>query len=408
MLPISFSSTNFNCYTDSYTQTFQIESNRKKSAVEKTLRAHDRVAKAENERRQFNNATTSGNGTFQPFNLVHGMSFGAGCRCCYDPNIDGGDYELLAAAKEELLAATTTSGVNEGSGEGEDALSLDANNKLLSNDNKRNNYSNGDDDSSSDDSEFDYLLDEDIPGLSSEYESQRRAELEDLAQRTEVLRYHGYGVHRQMHPKRLFVAAGYGTDTQRDVIRPRGSVIHLFDAFSQRSVAMDLYLERIASNYPGTKFVRGIGVTSIFYADHNGDDDSWKKGKFPMLLALKEGKVVAWNAGMEDFFSSEELESRAVEQWLQSAGVLVDSPPDVDEICRIRPEETALLENLMKLNRLEEEDIGEERYDCGVPGCCKPFHHEHVGVKNEVQHGMLVTEDMIKDGEMFFCQEISS
>lgn len=330
---------------------------------------------------------------------MHGLSFGSGCRCCYDPNTDGGDYELLAAAKEDLMAT-----LNE---YGEEVTASIVEQERNSSD---NNYLDEDDDDndSSDDSEFDYLLDDDVPGLSSEYETQRRAELEDLARRVESLQWHGYGVHRQMHPQRVFSAAGYGTDSMRDVVRPKGSVIHLFDAFSPRSVALDLYLERIASKYLGTKFVRGIGVTSVLYADDNGDD-SWKRRDLPMLLAVREGKVVAWNAGLNDFFSSEDLEARVVEQWLDQAGVLVETPPSVDEICRIRPEETALLENMMKLNKLGDGGLEEERYDCGVAGCCKSFRHEHVGVKNEAQNGLLVTEDMVNAAEdgVFMCQEIS-
>ncbi len=383
-----------------YNISTQIESNRKQSAVEKTLRAHDRVAQAENERRQFNNNTIGGGNSalFKSFNLVHGLSFGSGCRCCYDPNADGGEYDLLAAAREELMAS-----LNEGGGDEEDEDAIDEHTSNKRNYSHDNNHEEDDDnDDSSDDSEFDYLLDDDIPGISSEYEAERRSEFETLAQRTELLHHHGYGVHRQMHPQRLFSAAGYGTDTMRDVVRPKGSVIHLFDAYSPRSVALDLFLERIASKYPGTKFVRGIGVASIVFADSNGDD-AWKKGEVPMLLALREGKVVAWNASLNDFFSSSaDLETRVVEQWLDRAGVLIDTPPSIDEICRIRPEETALLENMMKLNRLGDGGLEEEeRYDCGVAGCCKSFHHEHVGVKTEAQNGLLVTEDQV------LCQEIS-
>ena len=142
-------------------------------------------------------------------------------------------------------------------------------------------------------------------------------------------------------------------------------------------------------------------MASIVFADSHGDD-SWKNGELPMLLALKEGKVVAWNAGLKDFFSSADLETRVVEQWLDRAGVLIDTPPSIDEICRIRPEETALLENMMKLNRLGGDGgLEEERYDCGVAGCNKSFHHEHVGVKTDAQNGLLVTEDQV------LCPEIS-
>jgi len=77
-----------------------------------------------------------------------------------------------------------------------------------------------------------------------------------------------------------------------------------------------------------------------------------------------------------------------------------------------------LLENMRKLNGLgsknkrggggfggmmrymdghKHEDIEEEEqyYDCGMKGCCKSFYHEHVGVKNEAQDGLLVSESQV-------------
>ena len=42
-----------------------------------------------------------------------------------------------------------------------------------------------------------------------------------------------------------------------------------------------------------------------------------------------------------------------------------------------------------------EEDLEEERYDCGVAGCNKGFFHEHVGVKTEAQDGLLVSESQV-------------
>jgi hypothetical protein len=57
---------------------------------------------------------------------------------------------------------------------------------------------------------------------------------------------------------------------------------------------------------------------------------------------------------------------------------------------------------MMKLNRLGDGGLDEERYDCGVPGCSKSFHHEHVGVKNDAQTGLLVSEDQVA-----LCQEIN-
>ena len=203
----------------------QIESNRKQTAVETALRAHDRVAKAEDSRRR--QQTLSSNGReYNPANLVRG-EFVDGCRCCYDPNEDGGDYELLAEARRERTASGTANARSDEPSEPDD-------------ESKDPGESASDSDSSDD--EFDYLLDEDLPGAQSEYDNARRAELESFAKMVEVANYHGYGVHRQLHPKRALSAVGYGFDQKRDAVRPRGAVLHLFDAYSPLSVSLDLCL----------------------------------------------------------------------------------------------------------------------------------------------------------------------
>lgn len=284
-------------------------------------------------------------------------------------------------------------------------------------------------DNSDSDDEFDYLLDEDLPttagdpssssSIYDDLQSSRRAELENQAYHFEVAKYHGYGVHRQMHPQRVFSSAGYGSDQKRDVVRPKGSVLHLYDPYSQLSVSLDLCLENMATRYHGTKFVRGIGITSIHFADDGDSNSDWKRDDLPMLLAIRDGKVVAWSSGLRDFkYSEEEVEPRAVEQFLENAGVLYTSLPPLDTLCNIRPEEEALLENMRKLNGLgslgmrgelsgrnkDDADLEEEkeqRYECGVKGCCKAFFHEHVGVKTEAQDGLVLSE-------MMYCQDIGS
>ena len=315
------------------------------------------------------------------------MSFGSGCRCSYDPNIDGGDYELLAAAKREKSERNDAGdGVH------------DSNATEMKDEGATNRES---DDSDSDD-EFDYLLDEEIETAPENgLQAQRRAELENMARQYEVLRYHGYGVHRQMHPQRVVRSVGYGS-VEKDGYVPPGAVIHLYDPFSSLSVSLDLCLEDMAGKYPGTKFVRGIGVSSIVFAKDCNDNSKWREGNFPMLLALKHGQVVAFSSLLRDFSSSgqNEVEPRMVEQWLEYAGVLIDSPPPIEAVCRIRPEEDMLMENMQRLNGLgrssELDDIDkQERYDCGVDGCIKTFFHEHVGVKNEAQDGVLVSESQI-------------
>ena len=288
-----------------------------------------------------------------------------------------------------------------------------------------NNQNEKNSDSDSDD-EFDYLLDEDLPTTSDDLQAQRRIELEQMAHQYEIVRYHGYGAHRQMHPQRVFASVGYGAAGDRDRSSPKGAVLHLYDPFSPLSVSLDLCLEGMASRYPGTKFVRGIGISSMLYAEDgnagnaNSFSQDWKKGDLPMLLALKEGRVVVWSSGLREFYNSGDkhdanVEPRAVEQWLDHAGVLIDTPPPTEEICRIRPEEVMLLENMMKLNGMggsggigaraemggkNEEDL-EDHYECGVDGCSKSFYHEHVGVKNDEQGGLLVSESQVSSPDGF-------
>mmetsp|Transcript_14803 Transcript_14803/g.31358 ORF Transcript_14803/g.31358 Transcript_14803/m.31358 type:complete len:476 (+) Transcript_14803:84-1511(+) len=431
----------------------EIESNRKRNAVETALRSHDRVANAENQRRggaQLSSALGMGGQSPHSYNaalnLLHGMSFGSGCRCCYDPNSDGGEYELLtemrrrkrAEEKDDIDVFGASALVEDGGRYG--------NGPTITR--QQQHDSDNNDDSDSDD-EFDYLLDDDIPTTSSpdgfDFQAARRAELENLAHHAEVARYHGYGVHRQMHPQRIFASAGYGSNSadihkqlKEDAVRPAGAVVHLYDANSYASASLDLCLEHLASRYAGTKFVRGIGITSMLFADDantgssaaaisgrnsSGQDAEWKRrGDLPMLLAVRDGNVVAYSSGLKDFYggrTSEEVESRAVEHWLDRAGVLMASPPPLDALCKIRPEEEMLLENMRKLNGLggsknkrggggfggmmrymdghKHEDIEEEEqyYDCGMKGCCKSFYHEHVGVKNEAQDGLLVSESQV-------------
>ena len=214
-----------------------------------------------------------------------------------------------------------------------------------------------DENNSDSDSEFDYLLDEDLPTNDTSYnlQTQRRAELESQAHHHEIVRYHGYGVHRQMHPRRVFPSVGFGAGDNRGPPPPRGSILHLHDPHSQLSASLDLCLEQMSNRYPGTKFVRGVGITAILYADdyNSSCSEDWKKGDLPLLLALKDGRVVAHSSGLRDFYNSNdkanEVEPRVVEQWLDYAGVLIDVPPPMEDICRIRPEEDMLLENSSSL-----------------------------------------------------------
>lgn len=278
--------------------THHLESNRKRGAVETALRSHDRIALIEDQRRRVGGGGCGG--FYRPyhnaFNLLPNVNFdGDGCRCCYDPNGDGGEYNLLARAREDGTSGRRDDvGATWDEDEGEEKKRRD-----------------GTDDS--DDGEFDYLLDEDDGPTNDAYDddgpmARRRAELENVVRRLEAARCHRYGVHRQMSPSRVFAAAGHHRLGCCDDVRPppRGSALHLFDPYSSLSSSLDLCMEDVARRYPGTKFVRGHGVASIAHAPAGGgggggEDDGWKRADLPMLLALRDGAIVAWSSGLRDF-----------------------------------------------------------------------------------------------------------
>ena len=71
----------------------------------------------------------------------------------------------------------------------------------------------------------------------------------------------------------------------------------------------------------------------------------------PALIAVKDGAVVTISKDLSGLGSIRDgtVEPRAVEEWLARAGVLLrDVPVIFEDYCRIRPEETALLENMMR------------------------------------------------------------
>merc|ERR1712154_624141 len=86
----------------------------------------------------------------------------------------------------------------------------------------------------------------------------------------------------------------------------------------------------------------------------------------PCLLAVKQGEIVAF-APLRAFAHGKPVavDERALQDWLDRAGVLSRDPPPLNA----HPE------------KKEEEDVTEqeaEYYDCGVSGCEKTFHHAHV------------------------------
>jgi hypothetical protein len=70
----------------------------------------------------------------------------------------------------------------------------------------------------------------------------------------------------------------------------------------------------------------------------------------------------------------------------------------MEQLCGIRPEEEALLDNMLATkNHHQRHPAAEpqEFFRCGVPGCQKTFRHEHVGVHTTEQDGHVLSEDEV-------------
>jgi len=320
--------------------------------LEQTLSRHDVVAMKERRKRH----------------LLPNLSWGVGCRCCYDPNSDGGEYRALMEARDRQLKDKEEQEEEEEQKEENDS----------------------DDDS---DDEFDYLLDEDLPGddggVIHELEERRRAELEFAMLQQEVAIQHGYGVHRQMHPNRVLKGAGLGGTPSPAV------VLHLVDPDSMASASLDLNLEELAKTYRGTKFLRS-GGRSVLLMDAEMAKKSLPRlspdADMPALVAIREGVVIAVCPRLQGLVSDDSDEAviipGEVRSWLDKAGVLLERPPPIEEVCLIRPEEEALMDHLAASakNALP-------RYECGMPMCDKTFPHEHVGVQTKQQDGLVIQEE---------------
>jgi hypothetical protein len=342
----------------------EIESNRRYNALTSTLHRHDVTILAERRRRH----------------VLHDLKFGSGCRCSYDPNADGGEYRALMELRSETPNASFSDRCHENKDQ------TDSQGQFSRNDEEESQKESDD--------EFDYLLDEDLP-MDNDAEERRRAELEMIFLTMEVALCHGYGTHRQMHPDRVLKAAGL------DMVRnpPAAVVLHLFDPDSRKSASLDLFLESLALECKGTKFLRSGGRSTLLlnansvakglsHLDPNDDN------QFPVLLAIRHGDIVATSSRLEGFFDNDTLIPNAIRQWLDNAHVLITSLPPFDVMCRIRPEEDALLDN-MRIGSVRPAEES-NRYDCGVLNCSKPFFHEHVGISTKAQDGLLISEETVK------------
>ena len=284
--------------------------------------------------------------------------------------------------------------------------------ELNQHDDKDRKLNASDSDDSDSDDEFDYLLDEDLPvhnedGGYSEfqsYEQQRMEEIQLMAMINESAVQHGFGVHRQFGPERVLHAAGLGMGGirgNRAAAIPPAAVVHLYDPDSEYGASLDLCLEELGKTYKGTKFLFGTLKGTLALNETLVKQEMPSLNILdecpPALLAVKDGVVKAVCTNLKSLGDERlgKVEPRAVEHWLDNAGVLLrDIPLEYEDYCRIRPEEDALLENMMR-EKAKLEQMKEMIYTCGVNGCNKTFRHEHIGVNNEVQSGRVLCEEIV-------------
>lgn len=347
----------------------ELESNKRQNAFERELKKHDIVHEKERRRR----------------NLVTFSDHFSGCRCTFDPNSDGVEYPALTRLRTERNNISIQSNKHETN---EDHINDEKDELACQNDDS--------------DDEYDYLLDDiDVSEEDNELkliQENRRIELEFDILKLQVAQQHGYGVLRHMHPSRILRAAGLAPGT-RDP--PFAVVVHLFDPESVSSPSLDLHLESIAPKLGrGTKFMSSCG-RSVLTMDRSLASRVLPKFQvekdIPALLVVREGVVVNichQLLGLSDDRRLKDVEiiPDIVTDWLRHCNCLVEEAPDIVNMCLISPVEDALISNMMSeqaLSRLQ------DRYDCGVADCNKNFFHEHVGISNTEQTGLVLSEATI-------------
>lgn len=337
----------------------EIESNRKANRIDEILHRHDRIARIEQIKKRMERHTLD-------------LSFGKGCRCSYDPNMDGGEYAALIELRKDRA----------------DSHSVKESQRDAERDQENKNDTNGESSSDSDD-EFDYLLDEDLPGIDEEY---RLRELEEAALYRTALENHGFGMHRQIHPQRVLRAA-----TMRNLGGQNysPSVVHLFHAHSKQCAQLDMVLEQLAQKYRGTRFLRADGIAVIQVDSKVCEYLELRIDDVPSLITFVDGKMKVPAQSVHSFTDKNrnEVVPEMVEQWLHYARVLQYEAPPLNELCRLRPEEEAFLDIGTQPESHEE---SEHIYNCGIEGCCKKFAHKHVGVKTDEQSGLLLCGEIIE------------
>lgn len=332
----------------------EAEINARQMATESILRLHDRVAFLERRHQ---------------VNLIPNLDL---CRCCYT-TADGAlqEYPALEEYRHHLMA--------ESDSEDEASLPDDVTGCAVGGISLEGDDTEDEEDS---DDEFDYLLEDTTINISN-VEEERKLDIKLRGLHLDSARGHGYGVHRHVNPWKVWEQAGMDTP-----LPPQAAIVHLYDPCSILSAKLDVVLEssRFASKYKGTKFVRADGKKAVAANPIVSED------RLPCLIAVRDGKIIATCDKLRDVLDRHYnvVDEWALEEWLDRANVLIREIPTLDYMCRIRPEEEALLDSMRKA-----EKSVEEYYDCGWEGCQKTFCHKHVGAGTDEQDGFVVPPQSI-------------
>ena len=233
----------------------------------------------------------------------------------------------------------------------------------------------------------------------------RRAEMMRQAQESADIQFLGIGLHTDLPPSRVLDLV---------YLRCCHLVIHCYDPHGGMSAALDLQLERLTSQYPGTRFVRtpfggGEGLRQALRVPPSSGSELQKS----VLLCVRDGCLIdscydygrRFGDGREGGREDGEVYVEAVEQWLRQCQVLERERMDVARARKMRLLLTPQTRReggkggrkgvgvrLAMRGRgqerdeeveggEEDEDEDEKFYECGLEGCYKAFIHSHVGME---------------------------
>jgi hypothetical protein len=385
----------------------------KADSLRQTLRKYDRVAAAEETHKQTLNQSV-------PRGQQH-----VACLCRSDLNSDPlPPYRALVLLRQRLATEREDqSEARDLNNEKDRDLDQEVSNKNSSITEEDHFWRNQHDDEKKNDSddgdldEYDYLLDEDLPGEATanpteKWQDLRRAELEQQLNNFYLAQYHGYGVYRAHSPQQVLVEAGLSCSISPnldDLPPPPMVILHLYGVDSMASAVLDMYLEDVfipkysSSLLRSTKVLRSEGRPTVLQ-DARGLVSRHFSGSYmiqvdtdlPALVVIRQGQVVVVCKRLQGLVTSDQqIIENAVYTWLDHAGVLRDTPPPpIEKMCRrLPPEQAAMLASMAALSAREEKQF----FDCGVAGCHKPFQHEHVGISNHQQtgHSIVSVEEIL-------------